>query len=177
MKNILNAIKTTIIVGVITIFTIIPVMADSNDLSIVNHYTNDKGDCITQFVNGTQYINSDVNIQSISYIDNSIIIEKDSQLYKFYVDEPREYFLTETINVTFNNKMEIIDCIVDIQPVIYNTQINSIEGNLATLSANWNQYSFENAEGLDGWIVGDKCKAVIQDGILLEVRPIPLCER
>lgn len=177
MKNILNAIKTILLTGAITILTIIPVMADSNDINILTHYTNAKGDMITQFVNGTQYTNCDVEIQSISYIDNSITINKDNELYKFYVDEPREYYLGEEINVTFNDKMEIVDCTVDSEPQIYNTEISDIQDDIATLIVDGNKYTFENEEGSDGWIVMDKCKVVIQDGKLLEVMPIPLSER
>jgi len=177
MRTIRGLIKSAVIAGIITIMTVIPTMADTNDSSILNHYTNSKGDVVTVYKDKTTYINSDVNIQSLDYLDNSVTIEKDSQLYKFYVDEPREYYLNEAINITFNNNNEIIDCVVDSKPQVYNTQIDSITDDIATLSVNGNKYTFENTEGSDGWNVGEKCKVVIQDGRLLEVRPIPLSER
>ena len=62
MKTLLNTIKTLLITGAITILTIIPAMADANDPNILTHYTNDKGDCITQYKDGSTYINSDRNL-------------------------------------------------------------------------------------------------------------------
>lgn len=177
MKNILSVIKTILLTGVVTLLTIIPVMADSNDSNILNHYTDSKGDMITQYKDGTTYTNSDVKIQSIDYIQNTVTINKDGKLYSFYTDNRDNYYLDETINVTFNNKMEIVDCAVLSQPQIYNTQIESIQGNTAFVIANGNKYTFDNTEGLDGWKTGEKCKAVIQDDKLLEVQPIPIVER
>lgn len=182
MKNILNVIKATVLAGVITIFTIIPTMAQDTtqsiqDSTIVNHCTLSNGDVKTLYKDGSYYINSDVNIQSLDYIKNTVTIDKQGQLYSFYVEDIDNYYIDEQINITMNQNNEIVDCIVDSKPVIYNTQIDSLDNNIATLSANGNKYTFINEEGLDGWIVGDKCKAVIQDGRLLEVRPIPLAER
>jgi hypothetical protein len=133
---------------------------------------------VTVYKDGLNYTNCNVNIISNSYIDNSLIVEKENgQQYKFYVDDARNYYLDETINVTFNDKMEIIDCAILSEPQIYNTQIGLIKGTIATLSVNGQSYLFENTEGLDGWKTGEKCKVIIQDGKLLEVRPIPLNER
>lgn len=177
MKNILNTIKTMIFTGIIAILTSVPVMADANNPNILTHYIDSKGDCMTVFINGTHYINSNVQIYSLDYLDNSITVNKNGQLYKFYDDNVRSYYLNENINVTFNDKMEIVDCAVLSEPQVYNTYISQIEGNTATLLVNWNKYTFENEEGVDGWKTGDKCKVIIQDGRLLEVRPIPLAER
>jgi hypothetical protein len=71
----------------------------------------------------------------------------------------------------------MIDCKVIDKPQIYNTQISQVKGTIAMLTANGQPYLFDNTEGQDGWRNGDKCKAVIQDGKLLEVNPIPLAER
>jgi len=189
MKNILNVIKATILAGVITIFTIIPVVADSTQVSqdkkIIGVYTesNDnfyvaEGDVITEYDDNSYYINSDVNIKSIDYLDNLItIIKNDGELYSFYDTNVRDYYLNEQINITMDKDSEIIDCIVDSKPIIYNTTIESINNDIATLNINGNKYTFENEEGVDGWRMGEKCKAVIQNGKLLEVRPIPLNER
>ena len=91
MKIILNTIKTIILTGAITILTIIPVIAqDTNiqsiqDKKIIGVYTEsnenfylEKGDTITEYEDGTYYINSDVEIQSIDYIDNSITVAKNN---------------------------------------------------------------------------------------------------
>jgi len=190
MKNILNAIKTLLLTGVITIFTIIPVVAQdtiqpNQDPNIIGVYTEsndnfyiEKGDVITEYADGTYYINSDVEIQSIDEINNTItIIKNDGELYSFYDDNVRNYFLGEQINITMDQDSKIIDCAVDSKPIIYDTTIDSINNDIATLNINGNKYTFINEEGSDGWIIGDKCKAVIQDGRLLEVQPIPLAER
>ena len=177
MKTILNTIKTILLTGAIAILTAIPVMADANDPNILTHYTNSKGDCVTVFKDKSTYTNCNVNIQSMDWINNTITINKDGQLFSFYDDNVRSYYLNEEINVTFNDKMEIVDCAVLDQPQVYNTQISSIQGDIATLLVNGNKYTFENAEGQDGWKTGEKCKVVIQNGRLLEVRPIPLNER
>lgn len=89
----------------------------------------------------------------------------------------QKLLLAEMINVTMDNNNQIVDCNVIDQPIIYNTQINSIQGDTTFIIANGNKYSFINEEGSDGWKQRDKCKVVIQDGKLLEVRPIPLAER
>jgi hypothetical protein len=185
MKTIINikkVLKTIIITGVIAVLTNIPTFADSQpstqqDKQIIDHYTMENGDMKTVYNDNSYVINADVIIQSNSYINNSLTIEKNNNLYKFYVDEPRNYYLGETINITMDNKDQIIDCTVDSEPQVYTTQISQIEGNEAFLIANGNKYSFENEEGQDGWKTGEKCKAIIQDGRLLEVRPIPLNER
>jgi len=177
MKNILNIIKTTILAGVITILASIPAMADNNDPSILNHYTDSKGDYITVYKDGTHYTNTDVEIQSISYIDNSVTIEKDNNLYKFYVDEPRNYYLTEEINVTFNDNMGIVNCSVFDKPNEYTTQLMDCENGVAYFEADNNIYSFNYDKETDSWQEGDKCKVIIQNDNVLEVRPIPLNER
>lgn len=185
MKTLRGLIKSAIVTGVITIMTCIPTFADTQPVSqptqdkiIVDHYTMESGDVKTIYQDNTYVINSEVNIQSIDYIDNSVIIAKDNgESYKFYVDEPRSYYCNEKINITMNQDSKIIDCIVDSQPQVYTTQIDSLQDDTAFLIANSNKYSFENIEGSDGWITGEKCKAVIQDGRLIEVRPIPLAER
>jgi len=177
MKNIKSIIKTTILAGVITILVSIPAMADNNDPSILNHYTDSKGGCITVYKDGTHYTNTDVEIQSISYIDNSVTIEKDNNLYKFYVDEPRNYYLSEIINVTFNENMEIVNCSVFDKPNEYTTQLMDCENGVAYFEADNNIYSFNYDKETDSWQEGDKCKVIIQNDNVLEVRPIPLNER
>ena len=182
--KITNILKSIILTGIITIMTVIPVVADSQptnqiqkDKQIADHYIMENNDVKTIYIDGSYCINSDVEIESIDYLDNSITIQKENNLYKFYVDEPRNYYLNERINITMNQNNEIIDCIVDSEPQVYNTTISQIQDDTAFLIANGNKYLFENTEGSDGWMTGDKCKAIIQDGRLIEVRPIPLNER
>jgi hypothetical protein len=182
MKTIKNILKGIILTGAIAILTSIPTFAseqstNQQDNQIVDHYITIDNDVVTVYQDGSKYINSDVEIQSVNYIDNSITVDKQGELYKFYVDEPRNYFLSEIINITMDQNNEIIDCTVDSQPEIYNGTISQTAGTIATLKANGQVYIFENTEGLDGWQVGEKCKAIVQDGRLIEVRPIPLAER
>lgn len=181
MKSIKNTIKTIILTGAIAILTSIPTFASeqpSQEPTITNHYITQNNEVVTNYSDGTYYINSDVEVQSINHIDNTITIAKnDGQLYSFYDDNVNGYYLAEIINITIDQNNAIVDCTVDSEPIVYNTQIDSIEGDTTFLIANGNKYSFNNIEGQDGWITGDKCKAVIQDGRLLEVRPIPLNER
>lgn len=130
-----------------------------------------------EVINTTKLNNYNVEIQSISYIDNSITINKQGQLYTFYVDDPQNYYLAEEINITMDQNNSIVNAKVIDQPQVYNTTIESIQNNIATLSANNNKYTFETIEAQDGYKTGGKCKVIIQDGKLLEVRPIPLNER
>jgi hypothetical protein len=184
MKTIKNVLKGIILTGAIAILTSIPTFASEQptnqttpDEQITDYYTLENGDVKTVYADGSYYINSDVEIQSVNYIDKSITVDKQGQLYKFYVDEPREYYLSEIINITMDQNNEIIDCTVDSQPETYNGVISQTAGTIATLKANGQVYIFENTEGIDGWQVGENCKAIIQDGRLIEVRPIPLAER
>ena len=189
MNNIKSVIKTIILTGVITILLSIPAIAqDSNiqqDKNIIGVYTEsnenfyiESGDVVTEFADGTYYINSDANIQSINKINNTITVIKNSnELYTFKAEDIDNYYINEQLNITIDENGNIIDCTVDNKPQVYNTQIDSIDNDIATLNANGNKYTFINEEGSGGWIVGDKCKAVIQDNKLLEVRPIPLAER
>lgn len=131
-----------------------------------------------EVVNASKLNNYNVEIQSISYLDNSITIQTaNNSLYTFYVDDPRNYYLSEQINVTMNSNNQIVSHAVINELQIYYTTISQIENDTATLIINDNKYTFENIEGQDGWKIGDKCKAIIQDNRLLEVRPIPLAER
>lgn len=184
MKTILKTIKAIILTGAIAILTSIPTYADSQPTSqttldklITDHYTIENGDVRTVYSDKSYVTNSDVEIQSIDYFKNSITINHQGELYSFYVDEPRNYYLNEQINVTMDQNNEIIDCMVDNEPQVYNTTISAMQGDTAFLIANGNKYAFENIEGQDGWQTGDKCKAIIQDGRLLEVDPVPLAER
>ena len=177
-KSILFKFILSLTIITVSIINSIPAHATTQqDLKVIDHYITMNNEVITVYENNTYYTNFDTNIQSISYIDNSITIEKDSNLFKFYVDEPRNYYLNEQINITMDQNNSIVDYIVDNEPQVYNTQISQIQGNTAYLTANGNKYSFENEEGSDGWKTGEKCKAVIQNGRLLEVKPIPLNER
>jgi hypothetical protein len=76
-----------------------------------------------------------------------------------------------------NQNNEIIDCTVDSEPQIYNTEISQKQGEDTFIIANGNKYMYEDIEGEDGWQIGEKCKAIIQNGRLLEIRPVPLDER
>lgn len=190
MKTILN-IKTLLLTGIITMFVSIPVMAQNaniqtnQDKKIIGVYTEsnnnfyiEKGDVITEFEDGSYYINSDVNIYSIDEFNNTItVINNSNELYAFNANDLDKYYLNEQLNITMNENEEVIDCMVDNEPQVYNSEISNLQGDTATLYVNGNKYTFDNTEGSDGWIKGDKCKAITQDGKLLEVRPIPLAER
>jgi hypothetical protein len=158
--------------------TIAPVSAETQqDKQITDHYIMENGDVKTVYKDGSYYINSNVEIQSISYIDNSITVQKNDDLYKFYVDDIDNYYFNEKINITMNQNNEIIDCTVDSEPQIYNTEISQKQGEDTFIIANGNKYMYEDIEGEDGWQIGEKCKAIIQNGRLLEIRPVPLDER
>ena len=109
MKNIKSILKSIILTGTITILISIPVLADSNDPNILNHYTNFKGDVVTVYKDNTTYINSDVKIQSIDKTTNTVTINKQGELYSFYVDSTDNYYLNEQINITMmsRNRHEI----------------------------------------------------------------------
>jgi hypothetical protein len=189
--KIINAIKTLLLTGVITILTVIPVMAQDinmqqiQDKKIIGVYTEsnkdfycEQGDVITEYEDNSYYINSNVNIYSIDKLDNTItVVNNSNELYSFYAEDINKYYLNEQLNITIDQDENIIEYVVDNEPQVYNTEITKIEGNTAILLANGNKYTFENEEGSDGWKTGEKCKAVIQDGRLIEVRPIPLNER
>lgn len=66
MKNLKSILKSIILTGVIAILTLIPIQSDK--AQDTNNYN--------------------IEIQSINYIDNSITIQKDNNLYTFYVDDP-----------------------------------------------------------------------------------------
>jgi hypothetical protein len=181
MKKLLNVLKTMILTGAIAIMTVIPTFAaelKTMDKDIINHYITANNEVVTVFKDNTSYINYDANIQSIDCLDNSIIIIKENgQTEKLFVEDAMNYYIDEKINITMDNNNKLIDIVIDNIPQVYYTSISQIEGNTACLNINSNSYSFENAEGVDGWQLGDKCKVIIQDGKLLEVRPIPLNER
>lgn len=147
------------------------------DSEVIDHYTNETSDIVTVYKNGEKYTNLDVQIQSINYIDKSITVDKHGDLYKFYVDDPDKYYLSEQVNITMDSNNQIIDCTVDSEPQVYNTEISQKQGEETFLIVNGNKYMYEDIEGTDGWQVGEKCKVIIQDGRLLEIRPIPLNER
>jgi hypothetical protein len=118
-----------------------------------------------------------VEIQTISYIDNTITINKDGELYSFYVDKNDldNYYLSETINVTMNQDNEILDCSVIDNPVVYkNVSIIDKDNDLFYVNVNGNKYSFNCEDDACDWSIGDKCNVIMQDGKILEVRPIPL---
>lgn len=191
MKTILNTIKTILLAGVMTILTIIPVMAqDTNtqqtqDKKIIGVYTEsnkdfyvEKGSVLTEFEDGSYYINSDVNIYSIDKLDNTItVVNNSNELYSFEAEDIDKYYLNEQLNITIDQNENIIEYVVDNEPVAYNTEISQIQDNIVTLNVNGSKYTFVNEEGVDGWNMGEKCKAIIQNGVLIEVRPMPLNER
>jgi hypothetical protein len=181
--KITRVLKTIIISGAIAILTSIPTFADleptqlQQDNQIVDHYITMDNDVVTVYKNGEKYINSDVQIQSINLIDKSVTVDKHGDLYKLFVDDPDKYYLSEQINITMDQNNQIIDCIVDSEPQVYNTEISQKQGEETFLIVNGNKYMYDDIEGADGWQVGEKCKVIIQDGRLLEIRPIPLNER
>lgn len=175
MKNVKNVVKGLLVGMVVVIGCMVNcnvAKADVNDPNVINHYTDTKGNVVTQYKDGSYYINSDVTVVNKNYIDNTITINKDGQLYSFYVDNAKNYYINEQINITMNNYNEVIDCTVDSNPVVYdNVSISKVDSELVYVNVNGDVYNFDNEEGSEGWQVNDKCKVIIQNNKLLEVRP------
>lgn len=114
--------------------------------------------------------NYNVEVMSISHLDNSITIQKDNDLYKFYVDDPESYYLSEYINVTMDND-EIVDCSVVDEPIIYsNIEVVNVSSDLVYINVNGELYSFDNED--NSWYIDDKVNVVMQNDRLLEVKSI-----
>jgi len=177
MKNVKNVIKGLLVGMVVVVGCLVngnvahADIVNTIDNNIVSHYTLPNGDVKTIYKDGSFYVNTDVEIQSISYIDNTITINKDGQLYSFYVDNVKDYYLYEQINVTMDNNNEIVDCVVDNDPIIYNevSVINS-DAKVCCIKINDNVYSFVNDDS--SYKVNDKVDVIMQGDNILEVHPV-----
>jgi hypothetical protein len=184
IKQVKTFVKSLVIATTILLTTSILAFADTTqpiqDKKIVDYYTMQNNDVKTIYEDNSFYINSDVNIYSIDKLNNTIAFNKEGQLYSFYVDKDiiDSYYLNEAINVTMDNNNEVVDCIVDTQPVVYkNVSVVYSDDKVCCVRINDNVYDFVNEDSEDGWKVGDKCNVIIQDDMVLEVRPVPLCDR
>jgi hypothetical protein len=139
--------------------------------SIISHYTDNKGNVITNYSDGSYYINSDVEIQVIDKINKTVTINKDGELYSFYTDNTDNYYLSEVVNITMDNKNEIVECNVDSQPVIYNNvSIIYADNNVCCVRIGQDVYDFGNDDG--SYKVNDKVNIVIQNDVVLQVIPV-----
>lgn len=146
----------------------------SQDKTIIDYYTMQDGSVKTVYNDNSFVVNSDVTIQNMNWIDNTVAFNKDGQLYSFYANNARDYYLGEKINVTMDNDNKVIDCTVDSEPVIYKnvSVIDSNHDEYVYVNINGNKYSFYNEDGINnGWNIGDKCNVIMQNGKILEVRP------
>jgi len=177
IKKVKTFVKSLVIATTILLTTsipFVPVMAQevnsNQDANIISHYTLANGYMKTVYNDGSYYINSDVEIQSISYIDNTITINKDGQLYSFYDDNVKDYYLGQQINITMDQDNEIVDCIVDTEPVIYNdVSVIYADNEVCCVRIDNNVYDFVNEDG--SYKVNDMVNVVIQDYKILEIKP------
>lgn len=173
MKNVKNVVKGLLVGMVVVIGCLVNcnvAKADVNDPNVINHYTDNKGNVVTQYKDGSYCVNSDVEIQSISYIDNTITINKDGELFSFYDDNVRSYYLGEQINITMNDKDEVIDCVIDTQPVVYNdVSIIYADNDVCCIRIGQDVYSFDNEDS--SYKVNDKINVVMQNDNILQVIP------
>jgi hypothetical protein len=173
MKNVKNIVKSLLVGMVVVVGCLVngvSVKADINDSNIKDHYTMQDGSIKTVFNNGSYYINSDVEIQNTNWIDNTVTINKDGELYSFYVDNVKGYYLGEQINVTMDNNNEVVDCIVDNEPVIYkNVSVIYADNEVCCIRIGQDVYDFGNDDG--SYRVNDKVNIVIQDDKILQVIP------
>lgn len=139
--------------------------------SIINHYTDNKGNVITNYSDGSYYVNSDVEIQVVDKINKTVTINKDGELYSFYTDDIDNYYLGEAINITMDQDNKIVDCIVDNQPVIYsNVSIIYDDNEVCCVRIGKDVYDFGNDDG--SYKVNDKVNIIIQNDIVLQVIPV-----
>lgn len=174
MKNVLKGLLVGMVIGcLVNGVSVKAEYINSIDDNIKDYYTMQNGDVKTIYNDGSFYINSDVTIESMDKINDTITFNKDGQLYSFYVDknEIDNYYIDEQINVTMdNNNNKVVDCIVDNEPVMYkNISIISKDNSLVYVNINDNKYAFDNED--DGWQTDDKVNVVIQNDKILEVRP------
>lgn len=172
MKSVKNIVKGLVCGMVIVTGCLINgfgVNADMNNPNIKNHYTLENGDMKTVYQDDSYVINSDVIIQSIDKVKNTVTFNKDGQLYSFYVDKDsiESYYLNEQINVTMDNKNSVVDCIVDNEPVVYNNvSVIYSDNKVCCVRINNDVYDFRN----DGsYKINDRVNIVMQDDNILEV--------
>jgi hypothetical protein len=175
IKKVKTFVKSLVITAVIVLTTSIPVMAQnvqSIDSNIVNHYTDSKGNVVTQYKDGSFYINSDVEIQSIDKINDTVTINKDGQLYSFYVDKDSidNYYLSEVINVTMDQDNKVVDCsILDKVDLYKSVSVIYSDSEVCCVRIGSDIYDFVNENG-NSYKVNAKVDVVIQDYVILEVK-------
>jgi hypothetical protein len=178
MKNVKNVIKGLLIGCVVVVGCLVSsgtAIAQENTVgtdmvNVVSHYTDSKGNVITNYKDGSYYINSDVEIQIIDKINNIVTINKDGELYSFYCDNTDNYYLSEIVNVTMDQDNRIVDCTVDSEPIVYDgIVVIYADSEVCCVRIGQDVYDFVNEDS--SWNVGDKCTVIIQDDVVLEVRP------
>jgi hypothetical protein len=113
--------------------------------------------------------NYDVEIQNVNHLDNSITIQKDNDLYKFYVDDINNYYPSEMINTTMYND-KIVNCsVLDKIDSYSNVSIIYADNEVCCVRIDDNVYDFSNDDG--SYKVNDKVNIVMQDDRILQVIP------
>lgn len=116
-----------------------------------------------------------VNIYSIDKLDNTATINKDGNLYKFYVDNIDDIYLNESIIIYMSDNGEIINYnVVDLPRQYNDVPIIYKDNKCYCIRINNNVYSFDNEEDdADGYKVGELVRVIMQNDNILEVRPTP----
>jgi hypothetical protein len=113
--------------------------------------------------------NYNVEIQSVNHIDNSITVQKDNDLYSFYVDDINNYYPSEMINITMYND-KIVNCSVFDKVDMYkDVSIIYADDKVSCIKIGQDVYDFGNDDG--SYRVNDKVNIVIQDDKILQVTP------
>jgi hypothetical protein len=166
MKNVKNVVKSLLLGCVVAVGCLLVNVTGANakDMNCVNTITNTN----VSYENNMQDVYS-VEIQSINYIDNSVVLDKDGQLYKFYTKSLNSYYLGEKVNALIDNN-KVIDFFVVDNPMVGSGVIKNVSNDCLIVSVNGIDYSIENDIGAN-WNVGDKVNTVIQDGKLIDISP------
>jgi hypothetical protein len=175
IKKVKTFVKSLVIATTILLTTSIPAIAQDvspiQDSNIVSHYTLENGDMKTLYKDGSYYINSDVEIQSVDKLNDTITINKDGELYSFYVDKDSidNYYLSEVINVTMDQDNKVVDCsVLDKVDSYSGVSVIYSDSKVCCVRIDNNVYDFVNENG--SYKVNDKVDVVIQDYEILEVK-------
>jgi hypothetical protein len=113
--------------------------------------------------------NYDVEIQSVNHIDNSITVQKDNDLYSFYVDDINNYYPSEMINITMYND-KVVNCSVFDKVDMYkDISVIYADHEVCCVRIGQDVYDFGNDDG--SYKINDKVNIVIQDDKILQVIP------
>jgi hypothetical protein len=173
MKNVKNIVKSLLVGMVVVVGCLVSSVganADINDPNIKDHYTLQDGSVKTVFNDGSWYVNSDVEIQNTDWTNNTVTINKAGELYSFYVDNIKDYYLGEIVNITMDQDNEVVDCVVDSKPIVYNNvSVIYSDDKVCCVRIDNDVYDFSNDDGR--YKVNDKINIVMQDDRILQVIP------